>query len=194
MAASSMVSGLAASCWTGVHTYDSCCLPPPDGNPDCWDDVYTYNVCCVEAKVLSEDSREWHLDMQHSSRQPEGLLTEKQDVDTAEDCWTGSFTHDYCCVPPPSGNPLCWDDTYTFARCCKQESGQDASESAVSSDAASECWDAGLTFDMCCMPPPYGNHNCWDEFLVAPYCGILRYYRCNTPYRAILVQGGQHSP
>ena len=26
--------------------------------------------------------------------------------------------------------------------------------------------------------------------LVAPYRAILRYYRCDTPYRAILVQGG----
>ena len=30
--------------------------------------------------------------------------------------------------------------------------------------------------------------------LVAPYRAILRYYRCNTPYRAILFQGGQRSP
>ena len=26
--------------------------------------------------------------------------------------------------------------------------------------------------------------------LVAPYRAILRYYRCDTPYRAILFQGG----
>ena len=26
--------------------------------------------------------------------------------------------------------------------------------------------------------------------LVAPYCAILRYYRCDTPYRAILSKGG----
>ena len=30
--------------------------------------------------------------------------------------------------------------------------------------------------------------------LVAPYCAILRYYRCDTPYRAILFKGSQHSP
>ena len=30
--------------------------------------------------------------------------------------------------------------------------------------------------------------------LVAPYRAILRYYRCDTPYRAILFQGGLHSP
>ena len=30
--------------------------------------------------------------------------------------------------------------------------------------------------------------------LVAPYRSILRYYRCDTPYCAILSQGGQHSP
>ena len=29
--------------------------------------------------------------------------------------------------------------------------------------------------------------------LVAPYCAIMRYYRCDTPYRAILLKGGQHS-
>ena len=30
--------------------------------------------------------------------------------------------------------------------------------------------------------------------LVAPYRAILRYYRCDTPYRSILFKGGQHSP
>ena len=30
--------------------------------------------------------------------------------------------------------------------------------------------------------------------LVAPYRAILRYYRCDTPYRAILFKGGLHSP
>ena len=29
---------------------------------------------------------------------------------------------------------------------------------------------------------------------VAPYLSILRYYRCDTPYRAILFKGGWHSP
>ena len=29
---------------------------------------------------------------------------------------------------------------------------------------------------------------------MAPYRAILRYYRCDTPYRAILFQGGLHSP
>ena len=28
--------------------------------------------------------------------------------------------------------------------------------------------------------------------LVAPYRATLRYYRCNTPYRAILFKGGYH--
>ena len=30
--------------------------------------------------------------------------------------------------------------------------------------------------------------------LVARYRAILRYYRCDTPYRAILFQGGSHFP
>ena len=32
------------------------------------------------------------------------------------------------------------------------------------------------------------------RILVAPYRAILRDYRCDTPYRAILFQGGWHSP
>ena len=32
------------------------------------------------------------------------------------------------------------------------------------------------------------------QTLVTPYRAILRYYRCDTPYRAILFQGGLHSP
>ena len=34
----------------------------------------------------------------------------------------------------------------------------------------------------------------WLSALVAPYCAILRYYRCDTPYRAILFKGGPHFP
>ena len=30
--------------------------------------------------------------------------------------------------------------------------------------------------------------------VVAPYRAILRYYRCDTPYSAILFKGGWHSP
>ena len=32
------------------------------------------------------------------------------------------------------------------------------------------------------------------EALVAPYRAILRYYRCDTPYRAIPFKGGKRSP
>ena len=32
------------------------------------------------------------------------------------------------------------------------------------------------------------------KYLVAPYRAILRYYRCDTPYSAILFKGGWHSP
>ena len=32
------------------------------------------------------------------------------------------------------------------------------------------------------------------SLLVAPYRAILRYYRCDTPYCAILFKGGYHSP
>ena len=32
--------------------------------------------------------------------------------------------------------------------------------------------------------------SCHVSGLVAPYRAILRYYRCDTPYRAILLQGG----
>ena len=32
------------------------------------------------------------------------------------------------------------------------------------------------------------------DALVAPYRAILRYYRCDTPYRAILFEGSHHSP
>ena len=34
----------------------------------------------------------------------------------------------------------------------------------------------------------------WGPRLVATYRAILRYYRCDTPYRAILFKGGEHSP
>ena len=33
-----------------------------------------------------------------------------------------------------------------------------------------------------------------ESLLVAPYCAILRYYRCDTPYRAILFQGKSTPP
>ena len=70
-----------------------------------------------------------------------------------------------------SQNQLFWDDTYAFTRCCKQDSGQDASESTVSSNAASQCWDGGFSFDFCCVSPTCGIHNFWDAFFTPRCCG-----------------------
>ena len=43
------------------------------------------------------------------------------------------------------------------------------------------------------LPGPQKRHFL-AEHLVAPYRAILRYYRCDTPCRATLFRGGQHSP
>ena len=42
-----------------------------------------------------------------------------------------------------------------------------------------------------CQPPKFLVPS---MALVAPYRAILRYYCCDTPCRAILFQGGEHSP
>ena len=63
--------------------------------------------------------------------------------------------------------------------------------------------DKWYTFHACTStPPPHvieccrGRHRggCNFMFLVAPYRAILRYYRCDTPYHAILSQPSQQSP
>ena len=35
-------------------------------------------------------------------------------------CWTGGYTCEVCCFPPPEGNSECWlgDETFTYANCC----------------------------------------------------------------------------
>lgn len=34
-------------------------------------------------------------------------------------CWKGPFTPELCCLQGgPRGNPTCWDDFHTYARCC----------------------------------------------------------------------------
>ena len=45
-----------------------------------------------------------------------------------------------------------------------------------------------------CSFPKYGWFLYLTAYLVAPYRVILRYYRCDTPYRAILSKGGKRSP
>ena len=50
-----------------------------------------------------------------------------------------------------------------------------------------------LNFNLDVLNSPTGNRGLVGG-LVAPYRAILRYYRCDTPYRAILFKGGQHSP
>ena len=48
-----------------------------------------------------------------------------------------------------------------------------------------------VTHEIACPKRPLWK---WHLGLVAPYRAILRYYRCDTPYRAILFKGGEHSP
>lgn len=38
----------------------------------------------------------------------------------ARGCWSGGLTPELCCDlgASPRGNPVCWDDEYTFERCC----------------------------------------------------------------------------
>lgn len=42
---------LVAECWMGALTYETCCLPPPDGNPFCWDAHYTAELCCTQEQA-----------------------------------------------------------------------------------------------------------------------------------------------
>lgn len=40
---------------------------------------------------------------------------------SSADCWVGGWTPEICCSAPGAlGNPLCWDHTYTFDKCCTE--------------------------------------------------------------------------
>mmetsp|Transcript_159373 Transcript_159373/g.487664 ORF Transcript_159373/g.487664 Transcript_159373/m.487664 type:complete len:247 (+) Transcript_159373:114-854(+) len=38
--------GGARDCWMGALPFETCCRPPPQGNPICWDQYYTPERCC----------------------------------------------------------------------------------------------------------------------------------------------------
>merc|ERR1719272_391058 len=44
----------------------------------------------------------------------------EQHVSSA-DCWVGGWTPEICCsAPGAKGNPLCWDQVYTYDKCCTE--------------------------------------------------------------------------
>lgn len=55
-----------------------------------------------------------------------GILVALQILNLADsvssaDCWVGGWTPELCCsAPGAKGNPLCWDEVYTFAKCCTE--------------------------------------------------------------------------
>lgn len=95
---------------------------------------------------------------------------------------------EYCCNPAhgASGDPSCFDSTYSFERCCTPLAGQQApAEAAIhtapSIDQASpqvgsqpelSCFDAVYTSELCCSPAfgPSGHPSCFD--------GVYTFERC----------------
>eukprot|EP00927_Polykrikos_kofoidii_P025488 TRINITY_DN22880_c0_g1_i1.p1 TRINITY_DN22880_c0_g1~~TRINITY_DN22880_c0_g1_i1.p1 ORF type:complete len:875 (+),score=114.22 TRINITY_DN22880_c0_g1_i1:83-2626(+) len=40
---------------------------------------------------------------------------------SSADCWVGGWTPEICCsAPGAKGNPLCWDQIYTYDKCCTE--------------------------------------------------------------------------
>ncbi|CAE8700190.1 unnamed protein product, partial [Polarella glacialis] len=40
---------------------------------------------------------------------------------TSNDCWVGGWNPEVCCsAPGAKGNPLCWDNVFTFDKCCTE--------------------------------------------------------------------------
>lgn len=77
---------------------------------------------------------------------------------------------EYCCNPAHggSGDPSCFDATYTFQRCCTPPGGQRAPPEATTTTTTTtghggdpSCFDAQFTFEFCCGGIR-GNPACFD--------------------------------
>ncbi|CAJ1409226.1 unnamed protein product [Effrenium voratum] len=73
-------------CWQGGFTKERCCRGDPSTTSECWDGSYSFGECCPNA-----------------------------------DCWMGdAFTYDFCCGDKygATGNPACWSGSFTHQLCC----------------------------------------------------------------------------
>ena len=97
------------SCWSGLFTWAYCCdfaVHGPSGNAACWNEEFSAERCCGVARVIVTQSNSHDV--------------EAFGVPVMSDCWSaGPYDHRQCCHPAPLGNPACWDQQYTFARCCR---------------------------------------------------------------------------
>lgn len=125
---------------------------------------------------------------------PSSFEADPQVAPGATSCWLGALNADHCCdtgIFGPGGNEACWDEYFTFARCCPQAGGgqprstPDVLGAAGASrgrqllqepcrgpggepcDGAPEvsrsCWRQGYNFLFCCTRArPGGNPECWD--------------------------------
>jgi len=76
---------------------------------------------------------------------------------SADICWHGSFTKDYCCVGDETTTPACWDGVYSFSECCPN----------------ADCWDDGIfTYETCCGAKhgASGNEACWAGAFSHNHC------------------------
>eukprot|EP00928_Gymnodinium_smaydae_P026329 TRINITY_DN20710_c0_g1_i1.p1 TRINITY_DN20710_c0_g1~~TRINITY_DN20710_c0_g1_i1.p1 ORF type:complete len:580 (+),score=134.64 TRINITY_DN20710_c0_g1_i1:112-1851(+) len=110
------------SCWQGPFTFELCCGSShgPGGNTACWDEVYNHAFCCQggSAPSAAAPARAALVDAD-AGAEAAGRLSEAP-ASSAE-CWHGDFNEEFCCsdVYGPEGNSECWDEVYTYARCCE---------------------------------------------------------------------------
>lgn len=73
------------------------------------------------------------------------------------------MTEELCCDSSyPTGNPECWDGTYTYERCCPQ---------SIAKLTDLSCWQGFITEELCCDPAyPKGNPECWDDTYTYEKC------------------------
>ena len=84
------------------------------------------------------------------------------------------------------------EERLVFGRARRQNHEQTSGQCMTHS--ASKQGGLGLQNDSPIISRVLERRSTTTEYLVAPFRAILRYYRCDTPYRAILPQPSQQSP
>lgn len=146
-------------CWSGVHTYQRCCL---HNDPQCWASGLTRDTCC-QAQGGNQSVPWWWANP--TARTSAHFVMWYLASRTS--CFPSMHLSREICCGMPLG-PRCWDAVFTEARCCGAAPALPARE--VQGDPT--CWSGSFNYETCCIGA--GQAACWDaggQYSFAKCCG-----------------------
>mmetsp|Transcript_82686 Transcript_82686/g.215393 ORF Transcript_82686/g.215393 Transcript_82686/m.215393 type:complete len:519 (+) Transcript_82686:2-1558(+) len=121
------------ACWDGMFAFEDCCPPPsetralpPALRPSCWHGRLSEEACCDLAYGPRGHLGCWDHLGQYEDCCPASSTTTTTPTFEVGHCWFGSVTEEFCCsaIHGARGSQHCWDEFYTFDKCCQLAVGE----------------------------------------------------------------------